>query len=262
MGPASQQHLVATRRMSTIALVALSCSGLLFAMGVGGGVQRWRARDIGAREFDGFRQVRIKTIQAQLDQVEGPYIVIMGDSHAERLYLPSLCGLPVVNAGMSGATVSDVLDLSRAITPRHKADALLLSVGTNDIWVKRSPETDHAEDAFQKGLAALKSRLRMWSDRRALVAIPPVASGEVSQFPRSAAERYSGMLARSCEPESCVYLDLFAGAQRPAGARSAFSDGVHLRNYAGFVRSWERELCVGLGLKPGIATLSQRRGTS
>jgi len=257
MAPASQQHVIAMRQMPTIALVALSCSVLLFAVVIGGWAWRW-----GPREFEGFRQVRIETIQAQLDQVEGPYVVIMGDSHAERLYLPSLCGLPVVNAGMSGATIRDVLELSRTITPRRKADALLLSVGTNDIWVKRTPETDQAEDAFQAGLAALKSHLTMWSDHRALVAIPPVASNEERQFPRSAAERYSGMLARSCEPDSCIYLDLFAGAQRPAGPHSAFSDGVHLRNYAGFVRARERELCLGLGLRSGDETLSRQSGAS
>jgi lysophospholipase L1-like esterase len=261
MVPVSQQRGIARRPLSTIALVALSCLPVLCAA-AGGGSQRWRTRDIAAREFDGFRQVRIKTIQAQLDQVEGPYVVIMGDSHAERLYLPSLCGLPVVNAGLSGATISDVLDLSRAITPHHKADALLLSVGTNDIWVKRTPETNHAEDAFRTGLAALKSRLMMWSDHRALVAIPPVASDEEGQFPRRAAERYSGMLARSCEPGHCIYLDLFAGAQQPVGARWVFSDGVHLRDYAGFVRARERELCFGLGLSSRNETLSQRSGAS
>jgi len=251
MAGALQQHFIARCRTSTIAPIALFCTALLLAAVVGGSFQRWLARDNGAREFDGFRQVRIKTIQAQLDQVEGPYIVIMGDSHAERLYLSSLCGLPVVNAGISGATISDVLDLSRAITPGHKAKALLLSVGTNDIWVKRTPETDHAEDVFQAGLTALKSRLTLWSDHRALVAIPPVASNQEKQFPRSAAERYSGMLARSCEPSSCTYLDLFAEAQRPVGPRSAFSDGVHLRDYARFVRARERELCLDLGLEPG-----------
>ncbi|WP_186418807.1 SGNH/GDSL hydrolase family protein [Bosea sp. CS1GBMeth4] len=244
-----QLPFIARRRTSTIAPTALACVALMLAASVGGSFQRWLARDHGPREFDGFRQVRIKTIQAQLDQVEGPYIVIMGDSHAERLYLSSLCGLPVVNAGMSGATLGDVLDLSRAITPRRKASALLLSVGTNDIWVKRAPETDHAENVFRAGLAALKARLVMWTDHRALAAIPPVASHQEKQFPRAAAERYSGMLARSCEPRSCIYLDLFAEAQRPTGPRSAFSDGVHLRDYAGFVRARERELCLGLGLE-------------
>lgn len=178
MPRALQQHFIARSRSSTIAPVALSCLALLLAAGAGGSFHHWLVRDDEAREFDDFRHVGIATIRAQLDQVEGPYIVITGATHAERLYLSRLCDLPVVNAGISGATISDVLDLSRAITPRHKASALLLSVGANDIWAKRGPETDHAEGVFQAGLVALKSRLTMWSDHRAIVAITPAASNE------------------------------------------------------------------------------------
>ncbi len=50
-------------------------------------------------------------------------------------------------------------------------------------------------------------------------------------FPRQAAGRYSGMLARACRPQGCLYRDLFGSAL----PRRAFSDGVHLRDYARFI---------------------------
>lgn len=211
----------------------------------------WGAADGPPRAFDGFVQVRLKTIQTQLDQVRGPYIAVLGDSHAERLYLPSLCGLPVVNAGISGVTLGEVLDLLRKVSPPHPAEAVLISVGTNDIWVKRKPESAEAQNSFRAGLAALKQALTDWGGRRALIAIPPVADKEEALFPRPAAARYSAMLAESCEPERCVYLDLFGEAAGLREPRSPFSDGVHLRDYARFVRHREAELCRGLGLMPG-----------
>lgn len=239
-------------RRTTSALTLIGLIVLLSFAAASGWVGRgWFADRSAPRAFDGFQLVRLKTVQAQLDQVRGPYIVVMGDSHAERLFLPSLCGLPVVNAGMSGATLGEVLDLARRIAPAHKAEAVLLSVGTNDIWVKRIPETEAAESGFRAGLAALAQRLTAsWSSRRALIAIPPVESKEEALFPRSAASRYSAMLAQSCEPEHCSYVDLFAGARDLPARLSPFSDGVHLRDYARFVRDHEAELCKRFGLIP------------
>lgn len=245
----SASRPASSRRVLKLAALTLLVGLLLVAATIGWAGHRWLASGDAPRPFDGFRQVRLKTIQSQLEQVRGPYVVIMGDSHAERLFLTSLCGLPVVNAGMSGAVLGDVLDLARKITPPHKAEAVLLSVGTNDIWVKREPETARGESGFSTGLEALKQRLSAsWSDRRALIAIPPVASKEEALFPRSAATRYSSLLAGSCEPQRCVYADLFAGAESAAEPRAAFSDGVHLRDYASFVRDGEPELCRNLGL--------------
>ncbi|MGE7473375.1 SGNH/GDSL hydrolase family protein [Bosea sp. NPDC003192] len=218
------------------------------AIGWSGRGWGWGIAEDPRRAFDSVRQLRLKTVQAQLDQVQGRYIVLLGDSHAELLYLPSLCGVPVVNAGLSGATLSDVIELVEAITPPRRAEAVLISVGTNDIWVRRNPMSNVAESGFRAGLAALTQALTTWSERRVLTAIPPVARNEEALFPRLAAARYSGMLAESCEPERCVYLDLFGVAGHAREAHSTFSDGVHLRDYASFVRDREPELCAGLRL--------------
>ncbi len=238
------------RFRNALPLAALALFLLPLAVGVGWLAHRRGAGGDPAPAFDGFRQVRLKTIQAQLDQVQGDYLVILGDSHAERLFMPVLCGLPLVNAGISGASLADVLDLTRKVAPPRQAKGVLLVVGANDIWVKRNPETEAAEGGFRSGLAALKPRLAAWGPRRALIAIPPVADKEKALFPPAAAARYSQMLAQSCEPERCGYFNLYGEASDRPGRPSAFSDGVHLRDYAGFVRKREAELCSSLGIGP------------
>lgn len=249
--PSSRASRSFRPRVGVLPLSGLFLVMLSFAVAIGWVAHGWGASSGPPGVFDGFRQARMKTIQAQLEQVRGPYIAILGDSHAERLFLPALCGLPLVNAGISGATLADVLDLARAITPPREAQAVLLAVGTNDIWVKRKPETEGAEGSFRSGLAALAQRLTIWGRRRALIAIPPVGDKEEALYPRAIAARYSNLLAQSCEPERCVYSDLFGEALDRPGRPSSFSDGVHLRDYAGFVRSREAELCGSLGLTPG-----------
>lgn len=208
---------------------------------------------------DAFQQIRTKTIESQLAQVEGDYVVLLGDSHAERLFAPHLCGLPVVNAGISGATADDVVALTRRLAPRRKARALLLSVGTNDIWIRRQHDAAAAERNFRARIAELRTILRGWAERLALIAIPPVAAREEADFPRAAASRYSETLRRSCADGSCSYVAPFAAA---AGDKKASftADGVHLRDYAGFVRAEERSLCAGLGLgRPDAARQERAR---
>jgi lysophospholipase L1-like esterase len=228
------------------ALVSFAAAFFLLGAALGWGSHRWSGASW-PREIGSFGKVRMKTIQAQLDQVYEPYIVVMGDSHAERMYLATLCGLPIVNAGIAGATAGDVLALAENVTPPRKAAALLLSVGTNDILAKRHPETDEAERNFKADLKALGDRLVAWSDRRALIAIPPVARKEEVNFPRVAAARYSAMLEHTCEQGDCTFLGLFAPLS-PSEADATSSDGVHMRNYAQVFRAQEPALCASLGL--------------
>jgi len=198
-------------------------------------------------EAEGFAKIRMKTIQSQLDQVEGDYLIVMGDSHAERLYLPELCGLPVLNAGLSGATAGDVLGLARMLDPRRKARELILIVGTNDIWVRRHPGDPGAVTAFRIALNGLLDRLDTWADKVTLITIPPVASSQEAAFPRSAALRFDAAMREVCGARRCDVVDAFdmagegAGAAKPGIAR----DGVHLANYARHVRAAEERLCGG-----------------
>lgn len=226
----------------SLVLVALLPSAALCWLLVGG-----TAASQPAPRFDSFAKVRAKTIQSQLDQVEGDYLIALGDSHAERLYLPSLCGLNVLNAGISGATVQDVLALVRSVTPRRKARRILLVVGTNDIWSKRHPDDPGAEKAFAAGMRQLLDWLKTWGEKVTLVAIPPVARAQEPEFPRPAAARYTNLLREACLSGRCDVLPVFETAgEGVAGRASGLSgDGVHLANYASHVRAAEAAICGG-----------------
>jgi lysophospholipase L1-like esterase len=244
----SASRFLKLRPCLTLALAALLPAAALCWLFVGGTA----ASQLTPR-FDGFAKVRAKTIQSQLDQVEGDYLIALGDSHAERLYLPVLCGLNVLNAGISGATVQDVLALVRTVTPRRKARRILLVVGTNDIWSKRHPEDPGAEKAFAAGMRQLLDWLGAWTERVTLVAIPPVARAQEPEFPRAAAARYTALLREACLSGRCDVLPVFdAAGEGAAGRASGLSgDGVHLANYASHVRAAEAEICGGA---PGLPT--------
>jgi hypothetical protein len=50
-------------------------------------------------------EARLAVIRSQLSRVEKP-IIVMGDSIVESALLPpSLCGHPIINAGVGGATI-------------------------------------------------------------------------------------------------------------------------------------------------------------
>ena len=52
-------------------------------------------------------EARLAVIKSQLSRVDGDPIVVMGDSIVESAMLPAtLCGHPVINAGIGGATIA------------------------------------------------------------------------------------------------------------------------------------------------------------
>lgn len=229
------------RGVTALLGMALGATALAFAAG------DFAAPPVSTAKADGFVKVRVKTIQSQLDQVEGDYLIAMGDSHAERLYLPELCGVPVLNAGMSGATVGQVSDLAARLVPHRPAKQLLLIVGTNDIWARRHPDRPEALEAFRASLRQLVDRLDHWADKITLIAIPPVANWQEAEFPRSAAKRFDAAMRETCEAGRCHVLDIFDAAASPAGAAQPGidPDGIHLANYARYVRAAEPRLCDG-----------------
>lgn len=209
----------------------------------------WSAHGIISPAFssltnDPFKRIRTQTIQSQLDQIDGDHLIIMGDSHAERLYLTSFCGLGVINAGISGATIRDILELVQTVTPRRKAKRLVLIVGTNDIWFKRLARNDEAEGAFQSDLGDLLDRLGPWAERVTLVGIPPVAKNLEAEFPRAAAARFSATMQSICRAGRCDFATPFSAAQDADGNGPGVSgDGVHLNGYASYFRAQEAVLC-------------------
>jgi hypothetical protein len=76
---------------------------------------------------------RLSVIRSQLSRAERP-IIVMGDSIVESALLPpTLCGHPVINAGVGGATIGFFTRYAEIIVNNSKPELVVLSVGINDV---------------------------------------------------------------------------------------------------------------------------------
>jgi len=75
---------------------------------------------------------RLLLIEEQIQQVEEPFVLLLGDSTAARFHLPTVCGLPVLNAGVGRATTAEVLEYSAGWLQQVEPTHIILSVGLND----------------------------------------------------------------------------------------------------------------------------------
>ena len=113
-------------------------------------LQRMRKRfgEVARHTFHDHADIRLTVIKSALAQEQGP-IVLLGDSVAEMGRLPSqLCGRPVVNAGIGGATLSE---LGRIAKEFDSASLVIVVAGSNDIGSTRF-EQDYSQllDALQR----------------------------------------------------------------------------------------------------------------
>ena len=184
------------------------------------------------------RSFRRSVIQSDLRQVSGDYALIVGDSHVELLMLPTLCGLPTINAGMAGATTEHLRTALATLDARRKAKIAVLTVGTNDAQsVDASSLTERAA-AFRKSSLALIRRLSKITDHVVVTAIPPVPD-RTHGFAAEVIDAYSGILKDLCGKGLCTYADPF----RPADSL-VYADEIHLADYAQAYRKLDPALCA------------------
>lgn len=93
--------------------------------GLGMGYARWH------EPFDRFANDRRIVLNRAEDFPVGG-VLLIGDSTVERLHLPELCGLPVFNAGISGARADQVQPVVKPLLDRLKPKMVIVAVGAND----------------------------------------------------------------------------------------------------------------------------------
>ena len=77
-------------------------------------------------------EARLAVIRSQLSRVRKP-IIVMGDSIVESALLPPLlCGRPIINAGVGGATIGFFARYASIIENDANLSLLILAVGIND----------------------------------------------------------------------------------------------------------------------------------
>lgn len=135
-------------------------------------LQRMRARfgEITQHSFHDHAEVRLQVIRSALSQEREP-IVILGDSLAELAQFPGgACGKPIINAGIGGATLSELAKLADELS---RASLVVVLAGTNDAG------SATFEEDYSRLLAQLPSA----------IAVPATAFPKINQQIVAAAKR-------------------------------------------------------------------------
>ncbi len=119
--------------------------------------------------------IRERAILSQADQFREGGSVIFGDSIVEFALLDPVCGRPILNAGVRGALLDDVIRLSEVILARKAFDTVIVAVGVNDAeWGK-----PRKIQLWLQNYEMLLQRIQRHQVRRVYVkAIDPVEPGK------------------------------------------------------------------------------------
>lgn len=119
--------------------------------------------------IDEHRHARQLMLHFTFGRLEDPVIVV-GDSLVEASTLPrSICGHPVVNAGLNAAsTASDLGNWLTVALGGKRAAMIIVALGTNDALIAASPKD------FADRYGTLLDQLSKLSPRLVALAIPPV----------------------------------------------------------------------------------------
>jgi len=189
---------------------------------------------------DSHRQARQLVVHYTLSRVEDP-IILLGDSITEAATLPrALCGHPIVNAGLNGAsTASDLGTWLVEALDGKRAAAIIVSLGTNDALTAQSTQ------AFQTNYLTLLAQLAKVTDHLAVLAIPAIdVQGRVTAELQAAANQQiaalNAALPALAATAGATYLGLAPMAQPHT------IDGVHL-NAAGYA-AWDAAILQGASM--------------
>jgi lysophospholipase L1-like esterase len=178
------------------------------------------------------RQFVIRSTLARVDDA----IVVLGDSIVEASTLPrSLCGHPIVNAGIGGAsTESNLGSILKESLGNKRAALIVVALGTNDAAIPNSVER------YRSNYRALLTELSALTPRSAIVAIPPPEAGLEEAIKASLAtiDGYNAILPKLAEETRASFIAL------PAMPERHTLDGIHL-NAAGY-EIWDRAILRGV----------------
>jgi hypothetical protein len=163
-------------------------------------------------------------------------IVILGDSIVEASTLPrSLCGHPIVNAGIGGAsTASQLGSILRESLGGKRAALVVVSLGTNDAVIP------HSVEQYRSNYLMLLTELAALTPRRAIAAIPPLEAGleDGKKLSVAVIDNYNAILPKLAEEARATFIPL------PAMPEHHTLDGIHL-NAAGY-EVWDKAILSGI----------------
>jgi lysophospholipase L1-like esterase len=188
---------------------------------------------------DSHRLSRQLVLHFTLNRTDKP-IVVLGDSIVEASTLPrSLCGHPVVNAGLSRASTASDLGtwLADALGGKQVA-AIVIALGMNDALISAL-----SIQQFQLNYGALLAQLSTRTPRLFVLAIPPVVAQkqitpETQTSTMARINDYNSILPELATKNGATFIAL------PPMPQPHTVDGVHL-NAAGDL-AWEKAVLQGV----------------
>lgn len=194
-----------------------------------------------------YRDQRFAEISADLRRVHGDYLLATGDSHVVRWHRREFCGLPLVNAGVDGATARDTdAFLSELDLPRPPR-AIILSVGTNDANRKRFRDPPEAVIRFTRAFRPLLRKLAQKADLVFVTGVPPLDARSPAGFSAEAAAGIRSSAEASCRASaSCRFASSFRDDD-------SLTDGLHLAEYGHAYDRIAPVVCAALADRPASA---------
>jgi hypothetical protein len=184
--------------------------------------------------IDTHTPTRQLVIQSTLGRLENA-VVVLGDSIVEASTLPrSLCGHPIVNAGIGRAsTASDLGSILTESLGGKRAALIVVSLGTNDAAIPNSIER------YRSNYRALLAELSALTPRTAVAEITsPEGGSEEAKKRTLAIDSYNGILPGLAEETGAAFIAL------PPMPERHTLDGIHL-NTAGY-EIWDTAILRGI----------------
>jgi lysophospholipase L1-like esterase len=200
-------------------------------------VDRIRVGTVGHEHSD----VRQFVIAAHLARAKNP-IVFLGDSITEAAVLPrAICGHPVVNAGIGGAGVDDLLKVASSLLDGKSPVLVVVAIGTNDAYA-----TPGREQGFSASYVKLLQTLSIITPKVVVANIPPVdPKGPLTVaagVDPSLIDRLNLALPKIAEDAGASLVDLNRAVSAKGAAETI--DGVHLAPRA--YDLWDAAMLAGI----------------
>jgi GDSL-like Lipase/Acylhydrolase family len=174
------------------------------------------------------RQFIIASTLARVDDA----VLVLGDSIVEASTLPrSMCGHPIVNAGIGGSsTESNLGSLLAQSLGAKRAALVVVALGTNDAAIPNSVER------YRSNYRKLLGTIAALTPRAAILAIPPPEGGleEAKKVNAVLIDNYNAILPDLAKEAGALFVSL------PAMPERHTLDGIHL-NMAGY-EVWDRAI--------------------
>jgi hypothetical protein len=204
----------------------------LVALVVAGAWAAWPRRPVILDTHFGTRE---RVIAWTFARVDDP-VVILGDSLTEASTLPrTICGHPIVNAGIGGTATESGLDqvLVRTLAGKRAA-MVVVALGINDAAIPSSTER------YRANYRALLAAIVPLTQHLAILAIPPAEEGleEASKVGRAVIDDYNAVLPALAKETGVSFIPL------PDMPAHHTLDGLHL-NADGYA-VWDKAVLQGV----------------